>query len=80
MDTTRADEQKHFVTAKADLEQGISEVRNARDVLRDHHGALFLFKMAELFPDVSNTQSQNWKAGMPSIPKIRHSCVCLVFY
>ena len=31
-----------FATAKADLEQGISEVLNARDTLRDHYGALFI--------------------------------------
>ena len=39
METGRAVEQTNFAMVKADLGQGILAVQNARDILRDHHGA-----------------------------------------
>ena len=50
MDIMREVEGKFCATAKAELEQGNSEVQNARDTLREHHVALFIQQLAA--PDV----------------------------
>merc|ERR1719198_22257 len=50
MDTTRADEHKAYTTAKSDLEQGISGVQHALEILRDYYGGASLIQGSKLEP------------------------------
>ena len=53
-----------FVMVRADLDQGISEVQNALDTLRDHQGASFVHQSAAPEAHLSSGGAGSSTVGM----------------